>query len=89
MKNFGKQSNCPTSQDILSYTEGGLRLLARQRIAQHCALCDFCGAEAQLLSRFKPSEEDHTQAPTPALISVLGVNLPLSKTAAVERPRAA
>lgn len=89
MQSFGKQSNCPTSHAILAYTEGGLRPLARQRIARHCALCDFCGAEAQLLAKFKPSEEDHTPAPTLALISVLGVNMPLGRTPAVERRRAA
>jgi hypothetical protein len=89
MKSFGKQSNCPTSHDILSYTEGGLRSPAMQRIARHCALCDFCGAEAQLVAKFKPSEEDHTPAPMPALISVLGINMPLRRTPAVERRRAA
>jgi anti-sigma factor ChrR (cupin superfamily) len=87
MKSFGKQSNCPTSHDILSYTEGRLRSLASQRIAQHCALCDFCGAEAQLLAKFKQAEADHTPAPTPALISVLGVNL--APRPGIERPRAA
>ena len=89
MKSFGKHSNCPTSHKILTYVEGGFRPLARQRIAQHCALCDFCGAEAQLLARFRPVEEDHTPAPTPALITVLGVNLPLARTSVVERRRAA
>lgn len=89
MINFGKKVNCPTSQKILSYIEGALRPLARQRIARHCAVCDFCGAEAHLLKRFRPAEEDHTPAPTPALITVLGVNLPLARKAVVERRRAA
>ena len=89
MKTFGKHSNCPTSHKILSYVEGGLRSFARQRIAKHCARCDFCGAEAQLLARFRPVEEDHSPAPTPALITVLGVNLPLARTSVLERRRAA
>jgi hypothetical protein len=89
MKSFGKQSNCPTSHEILSYVEDGLRPLARQRIARHCAFCDFCGAEAQFLARFKSAEEDHTPAPTPALISLLGINLPLARPSVAERRRAA
>ena len=89
MKSFGKHPNCPTSHEILSYVEGTLRPLIRQRIAQHCALCDFCGAEAQLLAKFRPSEEDHTPAPTPAHITVLGVNLPLRRSWVVEKRRAA
>ena len=89
MKSFGKHSNCPTSHEILSYVEGGLRPLKRQKIARHCALCDFCGAEAQLLAKYRPSEEDHTPAPTPAVITVLGVNLPFGGTSLVERRCAA
>jgi hypothetical protein len=89
MKTFGKQSNCPTSHEILTYVEGELRPLASQRIAGHCALCDFCGAEAQLLSRFRPTEESQTPPPTPALISVLGVNLSPARPSVAERRRAA
>jgi anti-sigma factor ChrR (cupin superfamily) len=89
MKSFGKHSNCPTSHEVLSYAEGRLRSLASQRIAQHCALCDFCGAEAQLLTRFRAAEEDYTPAPTPAVIRVLGVNLSLARPSEIERRRAA
>jgi len=89
MKIFGKHSNCPASHKILSYVEGSLRPLARQRIARHCAACDFCGAEAQLFAKFKPSEEDHNPAPTPTLVSVLGINLPLRRTQEVVQRRAA
>jgi hypothetical protein len=89
MKSFGKHSNCPTSDKVLSYVAGGLRPLARKRIAQHCALCDFCGAEAQLLRTFTPVKEKRKPAPRPALITVLGVSMPLRKTAIIERLRAA
>ena len=89
MKIFAKQTNCPASSEVLSYVENSLRPLAMQKVARHCSLCDFCGAEAQLLSKFRPGEEDHTPAPTPAHITVLGVNLPLARTSVVERRRAA
>lgn len=89
MKTFGKQSNCPTSHEILSYAEHRLRTLAQQRIAKHCVTCDFCGAEAQFLAKVRPAEADHAPVPTPALITVLGVNLPLARTSAGEQRRAA
>ena len=89
MKSFAKHTNCPASHEILSYVEGSLRPFASQRIAQHCMLCDFCGAEAELFAKFRPSEEHHAPARTPVLITVLGVNLPIRKTAPVERRHAA
>jgi hypothetical protein len=89
MNTFGKQPNCPASHEILAYVEGSLRSLAKQRIARHSMLCDFCGAEVQLFTKYTPSEEDFTPAPTPAFINVLGVDLPVQRAAAVERRRAA
>lgn len=89
MKTFAKQSNCPTSHQILSYVQGSLRPLAQKRVARHCALCDFCGAEAQLLARYEPSDEACAPAATPALITVLGVQLPVRRTSAVPARRAA
>lgn len=89
MKTFGKHSDCPISQQVLAYVEGALRPLARRRIARHCAACDFCGAEAQLLTKFTTSEENHTPSPTPALITVLGINKPVRRAPAFERRRAA
>ena len=42
---FGKQRTCPPAESIL---------LRGPAVAEHVAACDFCGAEAQLLSRFPP-----------------------------------
>lgn len=89
MKRFGKQPKCPTSQEILSYLEGSLRPLAGQRVERHSVSCDFCGAELQLLAKYRPTEEDYTPGPTPGLINLLGINLPLGRASAVQRRRAA
>ncbi len=89
MTTFGKHPDCPTSHQVLSYVEDALPPLERQRVAQHCAACDFCGAEAQLLAKFTPSKENYTSGQTPAIIAVLGVKLPLRRTSAIERRRAA
>lgn len=89
MKTFTKQTNCPASHQILSYVEGSLRPLARQKVARHCAVCDFCGAEAQLFAKYRPSAEEHIPAATPVLIKVLGVSVPVRRTAPVPARRAA
>ena len=89
MKSFAKQSDCPESHQILSYVEGSLRAPAKQKVAQHCKVCDFCGAEAQLFSKHRPAEEDYVPAPRPSLITVLGVALPVRRVLAVPVRRAA
>ena len=47
---FRKLRTCPQSEALMTYCQG-----ARDAVAAHAAACDFCGAEAQLLSRFPPS----------------------------------
>ena len=89
MKSFGKQSYCPTSHEILGYVEGSLGPLTRQRVEEHAFLCDFCGAELQLLANCTPVEDDYTPVPTPALIKVLGINLRAHQVSVVQRARAA
>ena len=44
---FRKLRTCPQSEALMTYCRG-----ARDAVAAHAAACDFCGAEAQLLSRF-------------------------------------
>lgn len=93
MKSFGKQPDCPTSRDMLSYVEGSLRPLARQRIQHHCVICDFCGAEAQLLATHTPYKNDYTPARTTTLVTLLGVKVPINlqtrQATAIETRRAA
>jgi hypothetical protein len=71
---FGKQATCPTAQETLSYIEGSLGTLEAQRIAHHVSICDFCGAEAQLL--VKHGCMDHEDRQSPPLISFLRVKTP-------------
>ncbi|HLM57038.1 MAG TPA: hypothetical protein VK422_13045 [Pyrinomonadaceae bacterium] len=44
---FKKQRTCPTAETLL-------RRAQNAAVARHVAGCDFCGAEAELLSRFPP-----------------------------------
>ena len=89
MKSFSKQSGCPASHQILSYVEGSLPSISRQDIARHCALCDFCGAEAQLFARHKPSDDERVPAPQQALITLLGIRFPVRNSYKVPARRAA
>ena|SRR5205085_6155109 len=51
---FRKLRTCPQSEALSLYCQGGTNAARRASIAAHVAACDFCGAEAQLLSRFPP-----------------------------------
>jgi hypothetical protein len=63
--------------------------MSRQKIARHCSACDFCGAEAQFFARYKPSVADRVPAPRPALITLLGIRLPLRNSFRTPARRAA
>ena len=51
---FRKLRTCPQSEALSLYCQGVATAVRRASIAAHLSSCDFCGAEAQLLSRFPP-----------------------------------
>jgi hypothetical protein len=51
---FRKLRTGPQSEALSLYCQGGTTAARRASIAAHVSACDFCGAEAQLLSRFPP-----------------------------------
>ena len=51
---FRKTPICPAAEALLGYARAELAGERRAAVAHHVATCDFCGAEAQLLSRFAP-----------------------------------
>lgn len=51
---FQKSLTCPAAETLYVYARGSFKGERRAAIASHLATCDFCGAEAQLLSRFAP-----------------------------------
>ena len=51
MPPFLKQRACPSAEQLLAYSWGGLSPLDRARVSAHCAACDFCNAELQLLTQ--------------------------------------
>ena len=52
---FCKLRTCPTSETLLLYHDAGLAREATGEVAEHLSACDFCGAELNLLSRFRPA----------------------------------
>ena len=51
---FRKLRTCPGSETILTFCLGARGAARAGRVAEHVASCDFCGAEAQLLSLHAP-----------------------------------
>ncbi|MDQ3135375.1 MAG: hypothetical protein M3Q76_11295 [Acidobacteriota bacterium] len=59
---FRKKMICPSTASLLAYTDDALAGLALRRVRLHLAQCDFCRAEADLLSRHPP-QPDECSAP--------------------------
>ncbi len=89
MNHFGKQQSCPSSAEILSCIKGSITPLARVRVEQHVKLCDFCGAEMQLLTKHGISRPRRRRPRGLVLVSFLLEKRPTVKAAAVHRAYAA
>ncbi|HYN85842.1 MAG TPA: hypothetical protein VER32_11340 [Pyrinomonadaceae bacterium] len=48
---FQKQRSCPSAESLLRYSREGAARGDGGPVAAHLAVCDFCGAEQQLLAR--------------------------------------
>ena len=74
--NFQKTTTCPAADALLDYAGAGLASEGRAAVALHLATCDFCGAEAQLLSRFAPPASAlPVAAPLPGHLRLLAEEL--------------
>ena len=52
---FAKSASCPTTHQLLSYILAALSQESAKEIISHLEICDFCGAEVQLLSKHRIS----------------------------------
>ena len=66
MINFCKNSECPSSQDLLGFQNKELAPQIEAFILEHLELCDFCGAEVELYSQFPEIEERVSISEIPA-----------------------
>lgn len=73
---FRKRLTCPAAEALVSYARAELAGEGRAAVARHLATCDFCGAEAQLLSRDVPPASAHpSAAPLPKHLRRLAEDL--------------
>lgn len=69
---FCKQKACPSTETLLSYQAGvGLTSKERESVMAHLTMCDFCGAELQLLVKHPPCDEPWTAAEMPLHLRLL------------------
>lgn len=61
MIDFCKNPSCPTSQDIFAYQAENIAVNERADIQIHISNCDFCGAEAEIYSRYPVNKNEPKQ----------------------------
>jgi hypothetical protein len=54
---FGKKENCPTSHELLSFSNGEVADGRIRVIRWHLTFCDFCAAELELYIQFPPTDQ--------------------------------
>lgn len=57
MITFCKSTNCPSSQQLLSFERGAVSVKEREKIETHIAACEFCAAEVEFYAHYPQSEE--------------------------------
>lgn len=72
---FCKTASCPSSQSLLSYNRSPLGSDQTLEIEAHLAVCDFCNAELQLLTRHRDSLDEDQVAEMPAQLRRLAESL--------------
>ncbi len=75
MINFCKDAQCPASLDILACQNNDASNDLKKRIAKHLKKCDFCGAEADIYSRYPLPEENSVTDEIPSPLFELAESL--------------
>lgn len=67
MADFCKNSDCPSSEDLLTFQKGESLSKIGERIGEHVCSCDFCAAEVEFYSHFQVADESiaETEIPSP------------------------
>ena len=61
---FAKFATCPTTHQLLSYILAALSTESARETISHLEICDFCGAEVQLLSKHRFSSSRVPDVPS-------------------------
>ena len=62
---FNKGVNCPSSEKLLAYQNGGDSAATRDKITVHLRFCEFCAAEVEVYSRFPQADEQIEKSDIP------------------------
>ena len=57
MITFCKNTDCPTSQDLLAFENGDISFSERREIETHLAACEFCASEVEFYTHYPQAEE--------------------------------
>lgn len=57
MVTFCKNSDCPSSQELLAFQRGESLPKAVQKIERHLKACEFCASETEFYRHYPQSEE--------------------------------
>jgi hypothetical protein len=57
MTYFGKNEDCPPSQDLLAFQNGDISVGDGAHIRRHLAACEFCSAEVDFYERYPQADE--------------------------------
>ena len=80
---FCKTARCPTSQALLAYHRLDLPTKDHVSIETHLTSCDFCGAELQLLKRYRGEAEEYLFVEMPSQLRRLAEDLLKSSDATI------
>jgi len=75
MINFCKGAQCPASLDILACQNNDASNELQKRVYKHLNKCDFCGAEAEIYSRYPLPEENSATVEIPIHLLELAESL--------------
>lgn len=57
MVTFCKETNCPSSQELLAFQNGDSSPTEREKFEAHCGACEFCASEVEFYAHYPQSEE--------------------------------
>jgi hypothetical protein len=80
---FLKTKDCPPSEDLLSFL-AAFPLESTPEIISHLDVCDFCAAEAHVLSKFQATEPPCSVTDIPPDLRMLAESLLRKRSPGIE-----
>jgi hypothetical protein len=71
LEKFAKTVECPATEDLLETQQGH----ASKVVISHLKVCEFCAAEAHMLSRHQPSDPSYAPPEMPGNLRLLAESL--------------